>query len=286
MKTDIIYITGATGQLGQTLRTVPFSQTEVHFLNRDALDLSDPLAVESYFAERPFTALINAAAYTAVDKAESEPEAAEAINHTAVAALAKIAKKNGALLIHISTDYVFDGTMHRPYVESDPVAPGSVYGRSKRRGEEAILQSGARAVILRTSWLYSPYGRNFLKTMLRLGEERPELGVVFDQVGTPTYARDLAVAIHAVVAHASDITAPELYHFSNEGVAGWYDFAEAIFELSGTRCHVRPITTSEYPTPAERPHYSLLDKSAFKQRFSQQIPHWRDGLKRCLEAMA
>jgi dTDP-4-dehydrorhamnose reductase len=211
--------------------------------------------------------------------------AADTINHRFVSMLAKIAKRDNIALIHISTDYVFDGRNHRPYVESDPTDPQGVYGRTKQGGENAILSvAPANAVIIRTSWLYSSFGNNFIKTMLRLGKERDELNVIFDQVGTPTYARDLAKVILKIIQHSTLNTqhSVEIYHYSNEGVASWYDFAQAIFELSGVTCQVNPITTDQYPTPAKRPHYSVLDKTKIKNDFGITIPYWRDSLRECI----
>jgi dTDP-4-dehydrorhamnose reductase len=231
--------------------------------------------------------IVNCAAYTAVDQAESDEAAADAINHRAVELLARISKEKQISLIHISTDYVFDGTNCRPYVETDPTNPQGVYGETKRDGEEAMLAvNPENSMIIRTSWVYSSYGANFVKTMLRLGKDRDELGVIFDQVGTPTYARDLAEAILTMIRSTEHVTRnTEIYNYSNEGVCSWYDFAKAIFELSGVECSVKPIETKEYPTPAARPHYSLLNKGKIKKEYNVDIPHWRESLKACLEEM-
>jgi dTDP-4-dehydrorhamnose reductase len=238
--------------------------------------------MEDFFENQKFDAIINCAAYTAVDKAESEAELADAINHRFVAMLAKIAKRDDSKLIHISTDYVFNGQNHRPYVENDPTDPQGIYGKTKCAGEKAILDvSPKNTIILRTSWVYSAHGNNFVKTMLRLGRERETLSVIFDQVGTPTYARDLASAILDILPQINN-GKPEIYHYSNEGAASWYDFAAAIFELSDIPCQVNPITTDQYPTPASRPHYSLLNKAKIKNDFNLKIPYWRDSLKECL----
>lgn len=279
-----ILVTGAKGQLGSEIRalSVLYPQHEFTFTDRTTLDLSNLCKMENFFDDHTFDAIINCAAYTAVDKAESEKELADTINHRFVSMLAKIAKRNNAALIHISTDYVFNGEHHRPYIESDPTNPQGVYGRTKRDGENAILSvAPSNTVIIRTSWVYSSFGNNFLKTMLRLGRERDTLGVIFDQIGTPTYARDLAQTILEILPRIKN-EKPEIYHYSNEGVASWYDFAEAIFELSGVNCKVSPITTDQYPTPASRPHYSLLNKSKIKTEFGITIPYWRDSLKECL----
>jgi dTDP-4-dehydrorhamnose reductase len=279
-----ILVTGATGQLGSEIRTLAhlYSDDNFTFATRNELDLSNLCKMEDFFEDKKFDAIINCAAYTAVDQAESDPFTADAVNHRFVSMLAKIAKRDNIALIHISTDYVFDGRNHRPYVESDPTDPQGVYGRTKQGGENAILSvAPANAIILRTSWVYSSFGNNFVKTMLRLGRERDSLGVIFDQIGTPTYARDLARAILGILPKL-DNEAPEIYHYSNEGAASWYDFAKAIFELSGVACQVNPITTDQYPTPAARPHYSLLNKTKIKSDFGITIPYWRDSLKECL----
>lgn len=286
-----VLVTGSNGQLGSELRRLldhskdTIQNTTFHFVTRNELDLSNLCKVEDFFEGKRFDAIINCAAYTAVDKAESEQELADAINQRFVSMLAKIAKRDNAKLIHISTDYVFDGKNHRPYIENDPTDPQGVYGRTKRDGENAILTvAPSNTIIIRTSWVYSSYGNNFVKTMLRLGKERESLGVIFDQVGTPTYARDLAEAILEILPKI-DNQVPEIYHFSNEGAASWYDFAKAIFELSAVKCSVNPITTDQYPTPASRPHYSLLNKTKIKKDFNLSIPYWRDSLKTCLQEL-
>jgi dTDP-4-dehydrorhamnose reductase len=279
-----ILVTGASGQLGSEIQTlVPlYPDYTFTFIDRNTLDLSNLCTMEDFFEGRAFDTIINCAAYTAVDKAESESELADTINHCFVGMLAKIAKHDGSTLIHISTDYVFDGKGHRPYIETDPTDPQGVYGRTKRDGENAILNTAPQnSIIIRTSWVYSSFGNNFVKTMLRLGHERESLGVIFDQVGTPTYARDLASAILEMLPKIKN-DKPEIYHYSNEGVASWYDFAKAIFELSGIPCQVNPITTDQYPTPTSRPHYSVLNKLKIKHDFTLSIPYWRDSLKSCL----
>lgn len=282
-----ILVTGASGQLGSEIREISslYPHYEFTFSDRETLDLGNLCKMEDYFEGKTFTAIINCAAYTAVDKAESESELADTINHRFVSMLSKIAKRDNTTLIHISTDYVFNGENHRPYIESDPTDPQGVYGQSKREGENAILTvSPANTVIIRTSWVYSSFGNNFVKTMLRLSKDRDSLGVIYDQVGTPTYARDLAKTILDILPNIQN-NSPKIYHYSNEGVASWYDFAQAIFELSNVECALNPITTDQYPTPATRPHYSLLNKSKIKNDFSITIPYWRDSLLACLKEL-
>ncbi len=282
-----ILVTGANGQLGSEIRamSVLYPHYAFTFTDREALDLGNLCKIEDFFETETFEAIINCAAYTAVDKAESESELADTINHRFVSMLAKIAKAKNIALIHISTDYVFDGQHHRPYIESDPTVPTGVYGRTKLDGENAILSAAPQnTIIIRTSWVYSSFGNNFVKTMLRLGKERDTLGVIFDQVGTPTYARDLAQAILEILPQINN-ESPEIYHYSNEGVASWYDFAKAVFELSGVTCQVKAITSDKYPTPATRPHYSLLNKTKIKSNFGITIPYWRDSLRECLKEL-
>lgn len=244
--------------------------------NTHLLDITDREAVSRFVAEQKIDLIVNCAAYTNVDKAEEDEPTALKINADAVRNLGL----SGARVIHISTDYVFSGDEHEPCREADPVAPRTAYGRTKREGERQLIEVCPEAVILRTAWLYSPYGNNFVKTMIRLGKERDELGVVFDQIGTPTYAADLAWAIYTV------IEAPEwhagIYHFTNEGVCSWYDFTIEILRQAGVECKVRPILSSEYQYKTPRPHYSVLDKSKFKKTFGVEIPYWTDGLKRCV----
>ena len=281
-----VLVTGANGQLGQSIRKMSgdYPQYEFIYIDIEDLDLTSPAAIEEYFNQKSCDFIINCAAYTAVDKAESDQVLAEAINHLAVKTLAEICKQKDMTLIHVSTDYVFDGQKFRPYVETDSVAPQSVYGMTKLKGEQAFQNLAAKGAIIRTSWLYSEFGQNFVKTMLRLGAERDKLTVIFDQIGTPTYAGDLAKAILDSLSQLETKTA-ELYHFSNEGVCSWYDFARAIFDLSHARCRVDPIETKDYPTPAKRPSYSLLNKSKIKQDLNLDIPYWRDSLVRCLAAL-
>ena len=282
-----ILVTGANGQLGSEIRALSTLYPQYHFTfaERSTLDLSNLCKLEDYFEDKIFDVFINCAAYTAVDKAESDKELADTINHRSVSILAKIAKKKNVSLIHVSTDYVFDGKNYCPYIETDPTDPQGVYGRTKCEGENAILDVAPKnTLIIRTSWVYSSFGANFVKTMLRLGKERDSLGVIFDQVGTPTYARDLAKAILDILPQINNTT-PEIYHYSNEGAASWYDFAQAIFEISDIQCNVNPITTDQYPTPAKRPHYSLLNKAKIKEEYNIVIPYWKDALKECLKKM-
>ncbi len=279
-----VLVTGSNGQLGSEIRNL-ISNDEWYFTDRNTLDITNKIAIESFCTKHNIEVIINCAAYTAVDKAEEDEVNADRINHLAVKYMAEIAKEKNIKLIHISTDYVFDGENYKPYSEEDKTDPQGVYGKTKLAGEQAIQDIHPNnSIIIRTSWLYSSYGNNFVKTMLRLGKERDELGVIFDQVGTPTYAKDLAKVIIHIIQHSTLKIqhSVEIYHYSNEGVASWYDFAKAIFELSDIQCDVKPIETKEYPTPASRPHYSLLNKAKIKNRFGIEIPYYKDSLKMCL----
>lgn len=268
-------VTGAGGQLGSELRLL--LGEEAVYVGHGELDITDEEAVKAFFAGNSFDFVINCAAYTAVDKAEDDTEAAEKVNSLGPLYLARYGRR----IVQISTDYVFDGASCRPYTEKDAPNPVSVYGRTKLAGENAVLAGAECAVVIRTSWLYSSFGANFVKTMRRLGAERESLGVVFDQAGTPTYAADLAAAIVSMLPQIRP-GMKEVYHFSNEGVTSWYDFAVAIMEESHLACAVRPIESSAYPTRAVRPAYSVLNKAKIRQDFGLTIPHWRDGLKRCV----
>ena len=272
----MLLVTGANGQLGSELKLL--LGEEAVYVGHGELDITDEEAVKAFFAGNSFDFVINCAAYTAVDKAEDDTEAAEKVNSLGPLYLARYGRR----IVQISTDYVFDGASCRPYKEEDAPNPVSVYGRTKLAGENAVLREAGSAVVIRTAWLYSSFGANFVKTMLRLGAERESLGVVFDQAGTPTYAADLAAAIVAMLPQIRP-GMKEIYHFSNEGVASWYDFAVAIMEESHLACAVRPIESAEYPTRAARPAYSVLNKAKIRQDFGLSIPHWRDGLKRCME---
>ncbi|MDQ7090503.1 MAG: dTDP-4-dehydrorhamnose reductase [Methylococcales bacterium] len=285
-----ILVTGANGQLGQSIQAIQtdYEDYDLTFVTRNECNLSSTDSIQHFFSHHHFDVIINCAAYTAVDKAESEPELATLINATAVEQLAQIAKQQQTILIHISTDYVFKGENFAPYQETEVTCPQSVYGDSKLKGEQAIQAINPQGLIIRTSWVYSEYGANFVKTMLRLGRERESLGVIFDQIGTPTYATDLARAILAIVSNPKlekQSTSLGIYHYSNEGVCSWYDFAKAIFELSAIDCQLNPIETKDYPTPAKRPHYSLLNKAKIKQTFDLTLPYWKDSLQHCLQTL-
>ena len=275
-----ILVIGASGQLGQELRVAAEGSAQHYtFASRSELDVTDQLAIRHFVQDHHIDTIINCSAYTAVDRAEDEPEEADRINHQAVAALAALAKAQGLYLIHISTDYVFAGDSHRPITEEETPRPQSVYGRTKLLGEDAIRRAGCRALILRTSWLYSTYGANFLKTMCRLMQERQELSIVFDQIGTPTYARDLARFIVSYLEQDKGTRQEGTYHFSDEGVASWYDFAEAIRHRMGYSCQLHPIRSEQYPTKATRPSYSVLDKAKLKRDFGITLPHWQTSLE-------
>ena len=279
-------ITGANGQLGNEMRLVAATDAErvYHFTDVAELDICDEEAIERFVVEHAIDCIVNCAAYTNVNKAEEDAELCDKLNHLAPANLARVAAKHGAALIHVSTDYVFNGQHYIPYKEDDDTCPNSVYGTTKLAGEQSIQALCADAVIIRTAWLYSTFGNNFVKTMLRLGSERAELGVVFDQIGTPTYARDLARAIHHIIGNG---VVPGIYHYSNEGVCSWYDFTKAIFELGGiTTCALKPLHTDEYPTPAARPHYSVLDKTKIKQTYGVEVPYWMDSLRECIKQLS
>lgn len=281
-----ILVTGANGQLGKEMRSILERNLPgiTDYTDVDTLDITDSRAVDEYFNKNEITHVINCAAYTAVDKAETDQTLCYRINVDAVQNLAQAASKYGIKIVHISTDYVFDGKNYRPYVESDKTNPTSTYGTTKRKGEMILLSFCPDAVILRTAWLYSPHGHNFVKTMIRLGQEKPELRVVFDQVGTPTSATDLASAIYSILTARQWV--PGTYHFTDEGVTSWYDFAKAIHRLAGINtCKVTPVTTEDYPTPATRPHYSVLDKSMIKRTFGITIPYWEDSLAKCIEIL-
>ena len=282
-----ILITGANGQLGNEIRELApeYPQFDFRYTDIAELDITNAADVDAYFGlHRPDT-IINCAAYTAVDKAETDAETAFLVNATASGNLARAAQANGCFVVHVSTDYVYNGRNYRPYTETDAVNPVSVYGKSKLAGEEQVLQSGARAIVIRTSWLYSAFGNNFVKTMIKYGRERDALNVVFDQAGTPTYARDLAIAILDILPKAVVSGNTGIFHYSNEGVTSWYDFAKAIHELAGISCNVSPISTKDYPTPAQRPFFSVLDKSLIRKSFAIEIPYWRDSLKDCIKRL-
>ena len=277
-----ILITGCNGQLGNEMQLLEESHPQHSYFNTDVqeLDITNQEAIETFVEEHHIDGIVNCAAYTAVDKAEDNEELCTKLNAEAPAYLAAAIGKRGGWMIQISTDYVFDGTQHTPYTEEADTCPNSVYGKTKLVGELNVQKFCEQSMIIRTAWLYSTFGNNFVKTMIRLGKEKPELGVIFDQIGTPTYARDLAVAIFAAIEQG---IVPGVYHFSNEGVISWYDFTKAIHRIAGiTTCHVRPLHTSEYPTPARRPHYSVLDKTKIKQTYNIEVPYWEESLAECI----
>lgn len=277
-----VLVTGSKGQLGNEVQVLASSYPQFEFIFTDVeeLDICDRKAVEKYFAERKIDVLLNCAAYTAVDKAEEDVELCYRINEKAVGILGEVAAQYGTKMVHVSTDYVFDGTSYLPYTEDRPVCPATVYGKSKLAGELLLMDVCPAAVIVRTSWLYSSFGNNFVKTMIKLGRERDTLNVIFDQVGTPTYAADLADALLQIV--SADKFIPGVYHYSNEGVCSWYDFTIAIHQIAGIDCRVLPIESKDYPAKTPRPHYSVLNKKKIKSNYNIQIPHWEDGLRRCM----
>jgi len=281
-----ILVTGANGQLGSEIQKLSMEfNGNFFFTDYQDLDITDRLALSNFCHSNNIDTIINCAAYTAVDKAEEDKVTADRINHLATKYLAEISKENNISLVHVSTDYVFDGKAFQPYSESNPVNPQSVYGKTKLDGENILLQINPKnSIIIRTSWVYSSFGANFVKTMLRLGKEKDELSVIFDQIGTPTYANDLAAAILNILEQLKSDSI-EVYHYSNEGVCSWYDFAKTIFELSNIQCQVNPIETVQYPTPATRPHYSVLNKSKIKNQFKLTIPYWKDSLQNCLKTI-
>jgi len=314
-----VLVTGANGQLGSEIWHLVMSyelevmneeeknnskfttqNSKFYFTDKNELDITNKEQIEDFLDKNSIDIIVNCAAYTAVDKAEEEKELADLINHKAVEYLASNAKKRDIFLIHISTDYVYDGKNYRPYIETDNTNPQGVYGLTKLKGEEAFINSGAKGIIIRTSWVYSSFGYNFVKTMLRLSD-RKELNVLFDQIGTPTYARDLAEAILRIMNYElgadrvmndkynsiHNLTlktqnSVRIYHYSNEGVCSWYDFAKTIFEIKDINIKVNPIETKDYPTPAKRPHFSVLNKAKIKKEFNLEIPYWKESLKKML----
>ena len=276
-----VLVTGGGGQLAFCIMDAGRKHSDLNFIfaDTDKLDITNQDEVSDFFRKHTFDYCINCAAYTAVDKAESEPELAKQVNEVGVKNLVESCEKHNAVFIHVSTDFVFDGSKNKPYTELDVPNPLGVYGETKLKGEK-VARSYRKHFIIRTSWLYSEYGNNFLKTMLRLGKERDELGVVYDQIGTPTYARDLAEVILKIISSNSDKYG--IYHYSNEGVASWYDFAKAIFDEAEISISLNPIKTDQYPTPAERPSYSVMDKSKIKENIDIKIPYWRNSLRNVL----
>lgn len=280
-----ILITGCNGQLGNELQLLEAKYQQHTFFNTDVneLDITNQLAVDDYVFRNQIDCVINCAAYTAVDKAEEQKELCTTLNTVAPSYLAAAVEKRGGCMIQISTDYVFDGTHSTPYVETDTPAPNSVYGCTKLAGELGVTKFCKKSIVIRTAWLYSTFGNNFVKTMLHLGRERKELGVVADQIGSPTYAADLAAAIMTIVEKG---VKPGVYHYTNEGVASWYDFTKAIHRMAGIKdCNVKPIHTSDYPTAATRPAYSVLDKKKITDDYQLTIPHWEEALQRCMDSL-
>lgn len=283
-----IVVTGANGQLGRSIRRLSVEHHELDFIftDIDSLDIGNRDAVLAFAETHPVDFIVNCAAYTAVDKAEEEEEQCRRINTDAVAYLGEAAQHIGARILHVSTDYVFGGDSYMPYRESDPVSPTSVYGRTKLAGEKALSAVCPDAIIVRTAWLYSEYGHNFMKTMLRLGVERPEIRVVNDQIGSPTYAGDLAEAILSLLEKERQGEQNSgIYHYTNEGVCSWYDFAHSIIRIAGLPAKVISIPTREYPTATKRPAYSVLSKEKIKREYHWVIPHWEDSLRKCLANM-
>lgn len=281
-----ILITGANGQLGNEMRLLAGENEGYNYFFTDVaeLDICDERAVMDFVACHQIDIIVNCAAYTAVDKAEDNQELCNRLNAVAPGFLAKAVATRNGYLVQVSTDYVFDGTAHIPYKEDQPTCPNSVYGITKLAGEQEALKYCSNTMVIRTAWLYSSFGNNFVKTMIRLGKEKESLGVIFDQIGTPTYARDLASVIFAAINKG---IVPGIYHFSNEGVCSWYDFTKAIHRLAGiTACHVKPLHTEDYPTKAVRPHYSVLDKTKIKETYGVEVPYWMDSLAECIEKLA
>ena len=287
-----ILITGSNGQLGSELQSLVeknehnLLDSNFYFTDRDSLDITNKNVLEKFIQTNAIDTIINCAAYTAVDKAEENEELANSVNRDAVKILADLSLENNIQLIHISTDYVYDSNKNTPFNEEDKTNPQSVYGKSKLAGEDEIRRiNPANAIIIRTSWVYSNFGSNFVYTMLKLGKTKKELNVVCDQMGTPTYAKDLAKTILNIINLKGEFSTVTTYNYSNEGSCSWYDFAHTIFELTDIVCQVNPISTEEYPTPAKRPYYSVLDKTKIKKTFNLQIPYWRDSLRECLEVI-
>lgn len=281
-----ILVTGSNGQLGSEIKELS-SKYEYNFFftDRSNIDITKKDSIKTFCQINNINTIINCAAYTAVDKAESDEVNADLINRKAVKKLALVSSELNIKLIHISTDYVFDGKAYKPYVEEFQTKPNSVYGKTKLTGENEMINVNPKnSIIIRTSWVYSSYGNNFVKTMLRLGKEKDELGVIFDQVGTPTFAAHLAMAILDIIPKLNNPKV-EIYNYSNEGVLSWYDFAKEIMKMAKLNCKINPIETFQYPTPAKRPHFSLLNKSKIKSTFNIEIPYWKDGLDECLRKM-
>jgi len=284
-----VLITGANGQLGSEIKDCQHNFKELNIVYADIpdLDICNEDAVNTFVTINGIEAIINCAAYTAVDKAEGDAQNARKVNAKGVLNLVKAMEYVNGKMIHISTDYVFDGTKYLPYDEEDTVSPIGVYGKTKREGELAVINSSLEGIVIRTSWLYSAYGNNFVKTMIRLGSEKEKLNVIFDQIGSPTYAGDLANTCLVILSNEQNRIdkAGKVYHFSNEGVASWYDFATAVMKINKLDCEVLPLETKDYPTLAKRPHYSVLNKTKIKKNFKITIPYWRDSLEKCIQKL-
>jgi len=282
---DTILITGSHGQLGNEMQQAATRFPAFRFIYTDVedLDICDKAALDAFVKANAVNVIVNCAAYTAVDKAEDDVELCYKINAEAVRNIGEVAHQNGLKVVHVSTDYVFDGTNYVPYSEDQAVSPNTVYGKSKLAGEQALMETCEQAVILRTAWLYSSFGNNFVKTMIKLGTERDSLNVIFDQIGTPTYAADLGDTILKILSH--ETFTPGMYHFSDEGVCSWYDFTKTIHRIAGITCDVRPIETKDYPARTPRPHYSVLNKAKIKATYGITIPHWEESLERCMKIL-
>lgn len=281
-----ILVTGCRGQLGNEIQQISSQYKDIcnfYFTDREELDITNKSQIFEFVEKYKITTIINCAAFTAVDKAEGEVELCDLLNHLAPGYLAEAMSKVNGEMVQVSTDYVFDGCGHIPYLETDLTNPQTVYGVTKLQGEQDVLKNCKNSMVVRTAWLYSTYGNNFVKTMIRLGRERDTLGVIFDQIGTPTYARDLARVIMTAVVMGIQ---PGVFHFTNEGVCSWFDFAKEIHALAGImKCNVKPLHTEEYPTPAKRPNYSVLDKKKIKSTYHIEIPWWKDSLKECVDRL-
>ena len=283
MKT--ILITGSKGQLGNEMQQAAkrYPQFNYIYTDVDELDICDKTSLDSFVKANSVNFIVNCAAYTAVDKAEDDVELCYKINSDAVRNIGEVATSNSIKVVHVSTDYVFDGTNHIPYRENQEVSPATVYGKSKLAGEQALIESCKESVIIRTAWLYSSFGNNFVKTMMKLGTERDSLNVIFDQIGSPTYAADLAEAILKVI--SSEKFVPGIYHFSDEGVCSWYDFTKTIHKIAGISCNVQPIESKDFPVRTPRPHYSVLNKAKIKSTYGIKIPHWEESLEKCINIL-
>ena len=281
-----VLVTGSKGQIGSEIEVLSINYMyNFFFTDRENLDITNQMDINDFIEVNSIDIIINCAAYTAVDNAEEEKVLADKVNHQAVNYLARISKEKNIKLIHISTDYIFDGTNFIPYIETDIVNPKGIYGKTKLAGELVLQKTNPKnSIIIRTSWIYSSFGANFVKTMLRLCKEKESLGIVFDQVGTPTYAKDLARVILEILPKIEN-SKVEIYHYSNEGVISWYDLAKEIIRMAKIECKINPIETKEYPTSAKRPHYSVLNKRKIKEKFNIQIPFWKDSLDECLNVM-